>query len=137
MRWDASAQGGFTSGEPWLPIGDDVADCNVDVQHRDPRSLLALYRRLIQLRRSEPALRAGSYEPFDEGGEVLAYGRCLDGRRMFIALNFADAEEEVAYPGAGQIRLSTHLDRQDERVDGRVRLRPHEGIILEIDGRRT
>jgi alpha-glucosidase len=134
MRWDASPNAGFTAGEPWLPIGDDIAACNLDVQRKDERSLLALYRRLIQLRRNEPALRAGSYEPVDGSGDILAYRRSLDGRRILVALNFADADGEVALPGAGQIRLSTQLDRQDERVDESVRLRAHEGMVLAIDG---
>jgi alpha-glucosidase len=96
MRWDARANAGFTTGEPWLPLADDVDGCNVEAQRKDERSLLALYRRLLELRRHEPALRAGSYEPLDGSREVLAYCRCLDGRRICIALNFADAEEKVA-----------------------------------------
>ena len=29
MRWDGSPNGGFTTGEPWLPMGADVAERNV------------------------------------------------------------------------------------------------------------
>ena len=47
MGWDASADAGFTTGEAWLPVGDDVERCNVEVQRKDARSLLALYRRLL------------------------------------------------------------------------------------------
>src|SRR5918994_698028 len=43
-------------------MGDDLDACNVEAQRKDERSLLALYRRLIEFRRTEPALRAGSYE---------------------------------------------------------------------------
>jgi alpha-glucosidase len=111
MRWDASEHGGFTTGEPWLPVGEDISACNVEVQREDERSLLALYRRLIEFRRNEAALRTGSYEPSDGSGKVLAYWRWLDGRRIFVALNFADAEEELALPSPGQVRLSTHLER--------------------------
>lgn len=52
--------------------------------------------------------------------------------RRCMALNFADEEDEAATPGAGQIRFSTHLDRAGKRVEGSVRLRPHEGLILGI-----
>ena len=34
MRWDATANAGFTTGEPWLPIGDDVATVNVATERR-------------------------------------------------------------------------------------------------------
>jgi alpha-glucosidase len=128
------ANAGFTTGEPWLPVGDDVEGCNVEVQRKDARSLLTSYRSLLGFRGNAPALRAGSYEPFEGSAEILAYCRCLDGRRIFVALNFADAGEEVALPGPGQIPVSTHFGRAEERVEGSVRLQPHEGIILEIRG---
>src|SRR5919204_202794 len=50
MQWDATPNGGFTDGEPWLrPI--DPQERNVEAQHDDPDSLLHLYRRLIEERR--------------------------------------------------------------------------------------
>ena len=39
MQWDASPSGGFTSGEPWLPLVDP-ADHNVADQRDDPASTL-------------------------------------------------------------------------------------------------
>jgi alpha-glucosidase len=50
MQWDASPNGGFTTGAPWLPLVDP-ATRNVDDQRQDPESLLALYRDLIAWRR--------------------------------------------------------------------------------------
>jgi alpha-glucosidase len=125
MRWDASANAGFTTGEAWLPVGDDVEGCNVEVQRKDVRSLLTLYRRLLEFHRNAPALRAGSYEPFESSGEILAHCRRLDGRSILVALNLADVGDEVGLPGPGQILVSTHLDRAEERVEGSVRLHPH------------
>ncbi len=53
MRWDASPDGGFTSPAvtPWLPIGP--AAINVADQRGDPDSVLALCRRLVDLRHGE------------------------------------------------------------------------------------
>lgn len=48
MQWDSS--GGFTSGEPWLPMVDPE-DRNVADQRDDPDSLLNHYRDLIARRR--------------------------------------------------------------------------------------
>src|SRR5215212_11925476 len=56
MPWDERAQGGFTTGEPWLPLGADVETVNVAAQATDPRSILSLTRALLALRRAEPAL---------------------------------------------------------------------------------
>ena len=50
MQWDASSAGGFTTGEPWLPL-IDPAERNVEAQRAEPGSLLNHYRRLIAARR--------------------------------------------------------------------------------------
>jgi alpha-glucosidase len=50
MQWDSATHGGFTSGEPWLPTVDHLTR-NVAAQEQDDHSVLALFRRLINLRR--------------------------------------------------------------------------------------
>ena len=50
MQWDASRNGGFTTGEPWLPAVDPE-ERNVEAQRGDPDSLLEHYRTLIAERR--------------------------------------------------------------------------------------
>src|SRR3954452_17220519 len=62
MRWDGSSRGGFSAAEPWLPMGDP-AERNVAQQQADKTSILALYRRLLALRREEQALLLGDQQP--------------------------------------------------------------------------
>jgi alpha-glucosidase len=50
MQWDRAANGGFTTGTPWLPMVDP-AERNVADQRHDPGSLLNHYRNLIAERR--------------------------------------------------------------------------------------
>jgi alpha-glucosidase len=70
MQWDGSPRGGFTSGEPWLPlVGPEHV--NVEAQRDDPRSTLTLVRELIRLRRSLPR----DFRLLDAGSGVLAYAR--------------------------------------------------------------
>ncbi|MBV9137654.1 MAG: alpha-amylase, partial [Hyphomicrobiales bacterium] len=45
-RWDGSEKGGFTTGEPWLPMGN-TSERNIDRQRKEPHSLLWLYRRRL------------------------------------------------------------------------------------------
>ena len=71
MQWDGSPNGGFTSGEPWLPSVDPERR-NVEDEMHDPESLLHLYRDLIATRRSlGPGFRFRDDAP--EG--MLAYER--------------------------------------------------------------
>jgi alpha-glucosidase len=96
--------------------------------------MLSLYRRLLALRRASAALMAGRYRPLPADGACFVYWREARGERRLIALNFTAEPQAIAVPGAtaGQIVLSTYLDRE-ERVDlARLTLRPHEGVILAI-----
>lgn len=130
MHWDATAKAGFTHGEPWLPIGEDISECNVATQREDGRSILHLYRHLIALRRSEAALIAGAYEPQRTNGDILCYRRRSGGDVITVLLNFGGSSEEISLPAEGEVVLSTHLDRWRARVGSAVHIRPDEGILV-------
>jgi alpha-glucosidase len=134
MQWDASANAGFTTGKPWLPLSDDFSSVNVAALRDDPTSILTLYRRLIELRQ-RPSLRIGSYRPLAAQGDLLAYERRRDGERLVIVLNMGGNPCRLALPddvAAGRILLSSWLDRED-RVAGTLDLRANEGVVLEVD----
>jgi alpha-glucosidase len=137
MAWDASPNCGFTSGQPWLPLADDCVQRNVAVQQNEPRSLLSLYRKLIELRRAEPALHRGQFEPIASNDQTIVYLRSYSGRCFLIALNLSHEPQSIEptdrrrEPAYGRIVLSTHLDRADQRVAGTIVLRANEGIIVE------
>jgi alpha-glucosidase len=74
MQWEAD--GGFTTGAPWL-AEIDPQERNVAGQRDDPASLLSLYRRLIELRRGlGERFRLLDAEPgvvaYERGGHVVA-----------------------------------------------------------------
>jgi alpha-glucosidase len=129
MQWRYEANAGFTTGEPWLPVGEDHAEVNVETHKRNPRSMLALHRRLLALRRAEPALALGSYAPVEAADNLLAYAREKHGRRYLIALNLGSQPQTLG--AAGRVVLSTFLDREDEAVGETLYLRGDEGLILE------
>ncbi|EWY39337.1 alpha-amylase [Skermanella stibiiresistens SB22] len=141
MRWDASANAGFTSGEPWLPIGDDVERINVEAETDDETSMLTLCRNLIALRRGEDALSEGAFEAISAEGDVLAYQRIHGGNRFAIVLNFGATPARVALPDIfadGRVRLSTFMDRggASKDVGTSLEVRGHEGVIVQMDPRR-
>src|SRR3546814_9241772 len=61
LPWAAGeSHAGFSSVDPWLPLGAAHGDLAVDRQNDDPASLLNLTRRLVGLRAAHPALRLGA-----------------------------------------------------------------------------
>ncbi len=99
MQWDASANGGFTTGEPWLPLVDP-RERNVEGQRGDAGSLLELYRRLLALRKT----LAGDFRLLDAEPGVVAFER----GRHTVAVN--TTPEPRAAP-AGEVVLATHPGR--------------------------
>ena len=134
MQWDASPNAGFSTAAPWLPLADDYQQVNVAAQRDDPRSTLTLYRRLLALRRAEPALSVGAYVPVPSAGDVFCYVREGGGRRFLVALNFGGEPQRVVWDGArgGTVVLSTRLDREGETVGEALELRPDEGVLIQL-----
>jgi alpha-glucosidase len=125
IPWTAAGPAhGFSDGEPWLPLVAGADRLSVESQSADPRSTLALTRRLARLRRDEPALQGGSQVTFDAGESVLAWRR---GDEFVAAVNFGAEPAPVSLTGT--LVLSTDPDR----AAGPVReLAPYEGVIVRL-----
>jgi hypothetical protein len=119
MQWSAEDKAGFTEAIPWLPIASDYERVNVAAERDDPNSMLTLYSRLIGLRRGEPALQIGRFEPIECDGDVLAYvRRARSGESGFvIALNLGHAHVDLPLDGPGAIALF-HAPRSRRRARG-------------------
>ena len=133
MQWDATAHAGFSTSPPWLPLPDDFVHENVVNLEADARSILSLYKVLISLRRTLPQLRSGDYVPIAARGDLLLYRRQSEGKAVVIALNLGDQPVSIASDAAGlagEILLSTMLDREGEKVEGTLDLRGNEGVII-------
>jgi alpha-glucosidase len=100
-----------------------------------PASLLTLYRRLIELRRAEPALSVGEFAPLPAREDLFAYVRKAGERRLAIILNLGptaksfNLAELESRPAA---LLSTHLDRGREELGDTLDVRGDEGLIIEL-----
>ena len=130
MQWDATANAGFTRGDPWLPLASDAQRVNVGVQRDDPRSLFSFYRRLLRIRKASPALRLGRYRSLPAARGVYAYERQADDERVFVALNFTGSEKAVTLPAPGEVALSSDDQRPASPAGTKLELGPDEGVIV-------
>ncbi len=133
MQWNAMPYAGFSTSPPWLPVADDFVHENVVNLEADSRSILSLYKALIDLRKKLPQLMSGAYVPMAAEGNLLLYCRESDARAAMVALNLGAEPVSIASdalrPG-GEILLSTLLDRQGEKIQGSLDLRGNEGVII-------
>lgn len=134
MPWDASAQAGFSTVAPWLPLNADWPVRNVARQAAEADSILVLHRRLLAVRRAHPALAVGDFALLDAEDDVLAYERRHGAERLVVALNLGAQPQRLALPKWAQDSrplLSTLADAAAIR-DGVLQLRPDEGVILTL-----
>jgi glycosidase len=97
--------------------------------------MLALVRKLMELRQQTPALNRGEYRPLAAvPADCFVYLRELAGQRYLVALNFSDQAQALALPqmGPGQVVVSTHLDREGPLDTSNFQLRGAEGLVIAL-----
>jgi alpha-glucosidase len=136
MQWDSRDGAGFSDAKPWLRLSSTYKRVNVENQKEDPYSQLSLYRRLIQLRQSQPSLMWGNYEPVYSDTQVLAYIRQAPGEKGFlIVLNLSHRPCYLNIQHrkiAGKVLISTSCELEGTTVTERMQLSGDEGIIVEL-----
>jgi alpha-glucosidase len=133
MQWGASANAGFSPQgvEPWLPVNPNYAEgINVADQENDPGSLLNDYRKLLHLRRENPALIAGEYEPLNSDAGCLAFLRKSEEQTCLVVLNMTEKSRRLTLSLPGKLRqvFSTH-----PRDTVELSFAPFEVFIAELD----
>ena len=135
MQWSGDKHAGFTAGKPWLPIADDYQTVNVSLAQSQPTSILTLYHRLIELRRTEPTLSVGEFAPLPGDDDLMAYIRKTDERRLLVVLNLSPKPKSFSISDLqcrGSLLLSTYLGRSREVLEDKLALRADEGAIIEL-----
>ncbi|WP_119816788.1 glycoside hydrolase family 13 protein [Halalkaliarchaeum desulfuricum] len=138
MQWTDGKHAGFTDGEPWIPVGDDYEECNVERERERDRSILEYYRELIDLRHDDDVLVYGDFEllsPDDEA--IYAIRRTLPAAdyELLICCNFTDGTPTFETPAEidfdrAEVALSNELD--PDRNPREVDLRPYEAAIYRL-----
>jgi oligo-1,6-glucosidase len=108
---------------------------NAAAQVDDPRSVLAHYRALIELRRTEPLVTDGVFTlllPADD--TVFAFTRTLGDRGLLVLANFSSRAVDVpdsavnSWAGA-RLLIGNHFDTPPT-LEHPVRLRPWEAVVV-------
>jgi oligo-1,6-glucosidase len=132
MQWKDTLNAGFSTGKPWLRVNENYQTVNVNAENKDPNSVLNYFRKMIELRKNQPALIYGNYELVDaENPNVFAYSRTLGNKKIVALLNFKSIQA-TTQTGLNLSRAKVLIGNYPEpSTDGT--LRPYEAVILEIN----
>ncbi len=108
LPWSGSAPPfGFSPqdrhADPWLPQPSSWSALTVEAQRADDTSMLALYRRALAIRRTDPDLAGEAFTWLPSGPDVLAFRR---GHRFVSITNFSAGE--VRGPEGAELLLASH-----------------------------
>ena len=134
MQWNGAANAGFTTGTPWLPVPASVKTHNVEDESRDPNSVLSFYERVLQLRKTEPALVGGAYISLNESDpEVISYLRKSKDGAVLVVLNFSAKAQnpsfDLAKQGLAGAKVTALVQNRASVADG-----PLQNVKLEAHG---
>ena len=137
FQWDDTANAGFTTGIPWLPVNPNNLEINAARQEQDPDSVLQFYRKLSQLRR-DPELRDtfvyGRTEPFGEEEQgIMAYFRKGKEEDVLVAGNFTEGFREIQLSSLQEKQKELLLSNDDVKMEGNtLTLTPFQVVVLKI-----
>jgi alpha-glucosidase len=137
MQWSADKNAGFsTADRTWLPVAQDYKKLNTEAQMHDPGSFYTLYKKLIQLRKTMPALRYGSFVVLEvHNQDVLCFVRTEKDEHCVVLVNFSDRPVSCV-PGVPlrklllSSKLKTKLTDLTKSADGHIELLPHEAALF-------
>lgn len=136
MQWSNEVYSGFSHHKPWLRLPDNFKRNNVESQKNDDYSILSFYRRILDARKNEPALRTGTYIPVYSDKQMIAFMREKNDDRFLVILNLSHR------PGyfrsqlgeyKGQIIISTETEREQTHVEGTITVSGDEGILIRLE----
>ncbi|MCS2160176.1 alpha,alpha-phosphotrehalase [Scandinavium sp. H11S7] len=130
MQWSAETHGGFTPGEPWIGLADNVEEINVQAALKDPDSVFYTYQQLIALRKAEPLLTWGNYQDLlPEHPSLWCYRREWQGQQLLVVANLSrDSQpwQPEAVEGEWNVAMRNYPDLDAQ--PGAMTLRPFEAV---------
>jgi oligo-1,6-glucosidase len=135
VQWDASPGAGFTTGTPWLAINPDHTEVNAAAQVGDPGSVFEHYRRLIDLRHTDPVVTDGDFELLlPDHPTVWAFVRRGSDAELLVAANFSSDVVGVGLPldpdwADASVMLTSLSDDAPLQPPPELKLRPWESVV--------
>lgn len=133
IQWTAGEKGGFTTGIPWLPVHPNHTVINVESEVNDEHSVLATYKKLISLRKTESILVTGTFKVIETNSDsVLSYLRDGDGKRWLVLVNLSKEMQDY------QLSLTFNevnrvISNTDTSFKNTGTLAPYDAMVVEVN----
>ncbi|WP_413526643.1 glycoside hydrolase family 13 protein [Marinilactibacillus psychrotolerans] len=133
MQWADSANGGFTSGTPWMKVNSNIQKINVEEALKDENSVFYTYQKLIQLRKEHTVVIDGEFKMMLlDHPKIFAYERQNSDTTWLIVANFSDQETKLSLSDKQQI-VEVIISNSDKKTYNlkELNLSPYETFVVE------
>jgi oligo-1,6-glucosidase len=134
VQWSDDANGGFSSGTPWISVNPNYQEINAKRAVNDPVSIYHYYKKLIQLRKEHEIIVYGSYDLLrEEDEQIYAFTRTLGNQKLLVICNFSECRPTFALPetisySSNELLISNYDVNGEEHIQN-ITLRPYEARV--------
>ena len=129
MQWSKAPHAGFSRVKPWLKVNSNFPEVNVQSELLDSDGILAFWKKMIALRKSNEILAEGRFRVVHEGKSVYAFLREWKGQKLLSVCNMSG--KSVKLPKfAGNF---TEIVASNYTDNSSTTLQPFEFRLLAMD----
>ncbi|WP_304618972.1 alpha,alpha-phosphotrehalase [Salipaludibacillus sp. CUR1] len=138
VQWGDEKNGGFTNGQPWIPVASNYPEINAENALKDDDSIFFHYKKLIQLRKDMDIITYGDYQLIlEDDDRLFAYVRHYGDEKLVVINHFYDGEAEFNAPENldlgnynAELVLSNYQD--SSQLSNTLTLRPYESLVYHL-----
>lgn len=138
IQWSNDAQGGFSTGSPWIKTNPNYPQINVADQEKDQDSILNFYRRMIQIRKTHKTLVYGGFEVIDvDHPQLFSYVRGDKTSQYLVSINFSEEVVGFEWPShmelaSSELLIGNYPDALQHRAAHKFTLRAWEAVLIKL-----
>lgn len=138
MQW--TADGGFTTGTPWIQMNTNSSYINAEQALAEPSSIFYTYQKLIQLRKEYDIITNGNFNLLvPDHPDLFVYKRQTSKEEWLVITNFSDQTEQLEWNVCNVNKENAQIiiaNYETPRIDGEIlEIRPYEAFVVAFERR--
>ncbi|RHW41664.1 alpha-glucosidase [Neobacillus notoginsengisoli] len=135
MQWNDGANGGFTTGTPWIDVNPNYTQINAEQALADRNSIFYHYKHLNSLRKKHDVITTGDFNLlYRDHPALFAYDRRAGNEKLTVLCNFGrdevvlEDEKLISEAASAEAVVQNYKDILLDKE--RLVLRPYEAVVF-------
>lgn len=125
MQWDSSFNAGFTSSNnPWIRVNPNYLKINAKDNVNDPNSIFSFYKKLLNIRKTNPVLQEGDFKFLAMYKDVFAFSRNYQDKKALVIVNLGKKKAKNLIDASSFEEVLSTLENKNSKE-----LLPYEGRL--------